>query len=106
MPYLMSDESKHLTEEKALEIAGALARLSEIKESNPSGLVIPGAAKLQQEAQDLIKYLSEAMLTHGPELMGAYFAMHREYKPLLQAFAPIFRRLLTPPPPVSKEQKP
>lgn len=81
-----------LTNAKATEIAGALARLKEIGASAPT-ILAPGAVDNQAETAELINYLATNLIEHGAELIGGFIALKSEYGPLVAALIPIFQRV-------------
>lgn len=81
-----------LTNAKAMEIAGALARLKEIGNAAPA-ILAPGAVDNQAEAAELINYLANNLIEHGGELLGSFIALKSEYAPLVTALIPIFQRV-------------
>lgn len=81
-----------LSNAKAMEIAGALARLKEIGSSAPT-ILAPGAVDNQAEAAELINYLATNLIEHGAELIGGFIALKTEYGPLVAALLPIFNRV-------------
>lgn len=81
-----------LTNAKAMEIAGALARLKEIGSSAPT-ILAPGAVDNTAEAAELINYLANNLIEHGAELIGGFIALKTEYAPLVAVLAPIFQRV-------------
>lgn len=85
---------ERLTNAKAMEISGALARLKEIGNAAPS-ILAPGAVDNQAEAAELINYLANNLIEHGAELLGGFIALKTEYGPLVAALVPIFSRVTT-----------
>ena len=81
-----------LTNAKAIEISGALARLKEISNAAPT-ILAPGAVDNQAEAAELINYLANNLIEHGAELIGGFIALKTEYGPLVAALLPIFNRV-------------
>lgn len=92
-----------LTHEEAFKLAGALARLEELKNSPPELAIIKGdgseapanAEKLTRDSEivALVEYVSQGLLAHASEFLGCYFAIQTEYTPLCRALAPVVARI-------------
>lgn len=78
-----------LTQQDAIEIAGAVARLDEIK--NLSAL--SQTKQIEAEACGLVEFLSKKFIDNAGEFLGCWFAVRLEYEPLIRGLAPVLRRL-------------
>lgn len=96
-----------LTQEIVYNMAGALARLEQLKTEQPSLQIVrpngepadPTALPSSEEATALIEFLAQNFLAHGPEWIGCWFAVKTELSPLIVALAPIMRRCAALPAP-------
>lgn len=91
---------KKLNIETFTQISGALARLHEIRNTEVGGVIQTrerknDALKLQEEAAALIEFLSDALISHGQELLGCWHVVNNEYTPLVNGFMNFFDRLAT-----------
>lgn len=87
-----------LTAEGFNELASALARLHDIKNRKPDGLILTRdkkneARELTEEAQSLVGFLSENFIAYGQEFLGAWVTLKTEYEPLINGLVPAFRRV-------------
>lgn len=83
-----------LTNEKALQIAGALQRLEELKVAGPA-ILAPNEIedKNQAEAKATIEFLANELIENAGELLGAFFIIRSEYEPLVKVFKPFINRV-------------
>jgi hypothetical protein len=70
----------------ANEIGGALERLRAMKEER---IATPTT---DAEKASLIGWLADRLITHAPELLGAWFVVRHEYEPLVNGMTAIFTR--------------
>lgn len=74
-----------LDEKTAIEIGGALARVQEIEAKK---IIETGDAA---EKRGLQGYLAKALVDHAPELLGCWFTVRNQYRPLVQGFAALIQ---------------
>jgi hypothetical protein len=76
-----------LNQDEATKIAGAFARLHELK----SAVIKTDTANAEQKG--LQEYLAAAMVEHASEFIGCWFAVRNEYEPLIGLVARISQRV-------------
>jgi len=75
-----------MTPELGQQIGGALQRLNEIK------AIDKPTDDQKKEAEGLVSWLSEQLITHASQLVGCYFVATFEYTPLVNALGGVFSR--------------
>lgn len=80
--------NKQLTEQVATEIGGALARVAEL--SGKSIVESTDAA----ERRGLEAFLQRTLVEHAPELVGAWFTVRHQYRPLVQGVTALLSNAL------------
>lgn len=75
-----------LTTENAIELSGALVRFDELRNATIA------TKESEQELSLLGEYIAGKLVTHARDLLGCWFIVHQEYKPLAIALAPIVNR--------------
>lgn len=76
-----------LTIEQVQSLAGAFARLTELRSQT---IQTPTAAA---ESKGLIEHIAQEMLTHASEWIGCWFVANLEYQQLINALIPVFNRV-------------
>jgi len=74
-----------LTQTEATEIAGALARIAEL---STKAVIESGDAT---EKRALESFVATKMNQHAQELLGCWFTVATQYRPLVQGFASLLR---------------
>lgn len=95
---VVNKRPEKLTEEQFNQLANALARLHEIRNTEVGGAIITAerkaeAAKLEQEALGIIEFISTTMIAHAQEFLGCWRVVQSEYNPLVNGFINFFNRL-------------
>ena len=79
-------ENTPLTNDEINQLAGAYARLQELRHAT---IQTPTS---EAEAKGLVEFLAAQLLEHASELIGSVIVLRNEYDPLIQVFSSVVNR--------------